>query len=246
MKVVIRSAVLATLPVILCAVFAQSTSANTASGQEQSKPAPAAQDQDNKPVPPPPAASPAAPATNGAADTDPMKTAQPTAKPAVVNNDPSYVIGAEDVLGVSVWGDNRLSGSYLVRPDGRISMALIGEITASGLTPGELETAIGDLLKQKEILRRPQVTVQVNQINSKKYFLQGEVNKTGAFPLVVPTTVLEALVNAGGFRDFANQKKIEVIRKTGERFKFNYRDVIHGKHTEQNIPLKPGDIIIVP
>jgi polysaccharide export outer membrane protein len=178
-------------------------------------------------------------------EADPAKLGQPAAKPAPANMDPSYVIGAEDVLGISVWGDPRLSGTYLVRPDGRISIALIGEITATGLTPGELESTVSDVLKQKDILRRPQVTVQVNQINSKKYFLQGEVMKTGAFPLVVPTTVLEALVNAGGFKDFASVKKIEVIRGK-ERFKFNYKDVIHGKHTEQNIRLKPGDIIIVP
>jgi polysaccharide export outer membrane protein len=176
---------------------------------------------------------------------DPAKLGQPAAKTAPINSDPSYVIGAEDVLGIAVWGDPRLSGSYLVRPDGRISIALIGEITAVGLTPGELENSIGDVLKQKDILRRPQVTVQVNQINSKKYFIQGEVLKPGPNPLVVPTTVLEALVNAGGFKDFANVKKIEVIRGT-ERFKFNYKDVIHGKHTDQNIKLKPGDIIIVP
>ena len=124
-------------------------------------------------------------------------------------------------------------------------MSLIGEVMASGLTPSQLEAAVGDLLKQKQILNNPQVAVQVTQINSKKYFLQGEVNRTGAFPLVVPTTVLEALVNAGGFRDFANQKKIEVMRGL-ERFKFNYKEVIKGRHTEQNILLKPGDIIIVP
>jgi polysaccharide export outer membrane protein len=88
--------------------------------------------------------------------------------------------------------------------------------------------------------------VQVAQINSKKYFIQGEVLKPGPNPLVVPTNVLEALVNAGGFKDFANTKKIEIIRSTGERFKFNYKDVIHGKHMEQNILLKPGDIIVVP
>jgi polysaccharide export outer membrane protein len=203
---------------------------------------PVAEQQAGAPGPAPPANSAVA-ATPGVA-ADPAKLGQPAPK-AAVNSDPSYVIGAEDVLGIAVWGDPRLSGSYLVRPDGRISIALVGEITATGLTPGELEATISDVLKQKDILRRPQVTVQVNQINSKKYFLQGEVMRTGAFPLVVPTTVLEALVNAGGFKDFANVKKIEVIRGK-ERFKFNYKDVIHGKRTEQNIRLKPGDIIIVP
>jgi len=177
-------------------------------------------------------------------ETDPAKMAE-TAKTPTAPADPSYVIGAEDVLGIQVWGDPRLSGTFLVRPDGRISMSLIGEFAVSGLTPSQVEKTVSDLLKEKEILKNPQVAVQVTQINSKKYFLQGEVNRTGAFPLVVPTTILEALVNAGGFRDFANEKKIEVIRGN-QRFKFNYKDVIKGKHTEQNILLKPGDIIIVP
>jgi polysaccharide biosynthesis/export protein len=178
-------------------------------------------------------------------ETDPAKLAQPSAAKPATNPDPSYVIGARDVLAIQIWGDPRLSGNILVRPDGRISMSLIGEINAAGLTPAELEVAIANLLKEKEILRKPQVTVQVAQILSKEYFLQGEVLKTGSFPLVVPTTILEALVNAGGFKDFANVKKIEIIRGK-ERFRFNYKDVIHGKHTEQNIVLKPGDIIIVP
>jgi polysaccharide biosynthesis/export protein len=198
------------------------------------------------PVPPSAGAgtSDSKPAAPGSLETDPEKMAQ-SAKPQTAPADASYVIGAEDVLGIQVWGDPRLSGEFLVRPDGRISMSLVGEVMASGLSPSQLEKSVSDLLKAKEILKNPQVAVQVKQINSKKYFLQGEVNKTGAYPLVVPTTVLEALVNAGGFRDFANEKKIEVIRGL-QRFKFNYKDVIKGRHTEQNILLKPGDIIIVP
>lgn len=235
MKVAIWSAVLAALPVMMCAAdLPQQKPADPVPGQQQQAAPPAAESPANL-LPN---------STDSTKPADPAALGQAAAKPAS-NSDPSYVIGAEDILGIQVWGDPRLSGTFLVRPDGRISMALIGEITASGLTPGELETSIADALKQKEILRKPQVTVQVNQINSKKYFLQGEVLKTGAFPLVVPTTVLEALVNAGGFKDFANIKKIEVMRGK-ERFKFNYKDVIHGKHTEQNIQLKPGDIIIVP
>jgi polysaccharide export outer membrane protein len=236
MKVAIRSAVLTTSTLILCAAgFPQSNPAEPVPAQAQSKPAEAV------PVSP---GDPAKAVAAAGVETDPARMGQPAKTPAV-NSDPSYVIGAEDVLGIGVWGDNRLSGNYMVRPDGRISVPLIGEVTATGLTPGELEGVIANQLKEKEILKRPQVTVQVNQINSKKYFIQGEVLKPGPNPLVVPTTVLEALVNAGGFKDFANVKKIEVIRGN-ERFKFNYKDVIHGKHTEQNIRLKPGDIIIVP
>jgi len=234
MKVAIRSALVAAFSLILCtAGFPQSTSKESPISADP-------QSGTSAPL----MANQAVSTADTKPETDPARLGQPTAKPAT-NSDPSYVIGAEDVLGISVWGDQRLSCICVVRPDGRISLALIGEITATGLTPGQLETAIADQLKAKEILKRPEVTVQVNQINSKKYFLQGEVMKTGAFPLVVPTTVLEALVNAGGFKDFANTKKIEVIRGK-DRFKFNYKDVIHGKHTEENITLKPGDIIIVP
>jgi polysaccharide biosynthesis/export protein len=124
-------------------------------------------------------------------------------------------------------------------------MNLIGEIVAAGRTPAQLGKAVEDLLKEKEILRRPQVNVQVVSIRSKKYSINGEVVKPGSFPLVVPTTVLEALVNSGGFKDFANKKKIEVIRGE-QRLKFNWNEVIKGKKTEQNIKLQPGDIIIVP
>ena len=97
----------------------------------------------------------------------------------------------------------------------------------------------------QKVMVHPEVTVGVEKVNSKKYYIQGEVNKAGSYPLVIDTTVLEALVNAGGFRDFANTKKIVILRGT-QRLKFNYHDVTHGKNMEQNILLKPGDQIIVP
>jgi polysaccharide export outer membrane protein len=176
----------------------------------------------------------------GAAQPDSMKPTTPA-----VANDETYVIGPEAVLQVIVWADPRLSGTFLVRSDGRISMNLIGEVVANGKTPAKLGAEIEETLKEKEILRRPQVNVQVTQINSKQYSINGEVNKPGSFPLVVPTTVMKALVNAGGFRDFANKKKIEVIRGE-QRLKFNWNEVIKGKKLEQNVFLQPGDIIIVP
>jgi len=186
---------------------------------------------------PPPADTPAAGA----------KAGSPKGKPSAKSseNDEVYVIGPEDTLNVAVWGDQRLSGSFLVRSDGRISINLIGEVMASGKTPQILSKEIEELLKEKEILRRPQVNVMVGAINSKKYSINGEVLKPGAFPLVVPTNVMQALVNAGGFKDFANKKKIEIIRGD-QRLKFNWNEVIKGKKTDQNIMLQPGDIIIVP
>ena len=156
----------------------------------------------------------------------------------------TYLIGPEDVLLVRVWREPELSGSVTVRPDGRITMQLLREIQAEEKTPEQLAEEIRKGLEEK-FLKNPQVTVTVVEIRSKKYCLQGEVGRPGAHPLLNPTTVLEALVNAGGFREFANQKGIIVMRK-GERFKFNYKDVIRGKKMEQNILLEPGDIIIVP
>jgi polysaccharide export outer membrane protein len=253
MKVAFRSVCLAAFLGILCAAgYSQDKPVDPPPGNPQVKPAevPAASPASPGGTPasnmaPGPVSDPAKTTEAPKVETDPARMAQPV-QPPPATPDPSYVIGAEDVLGISVWSDPRLSGTFLVRPDGRISIPLSGEVMATGKTPLALETAIRDALIEKGILKHPQVTVQVNQINSKKYFLQGEVNKTGSFPLVVPTTVLEALVNAGGFRDFANSRKIEVIRKDGHRYRFNYNDVIKGKHTEQNINLMPGDIIIVP
>jgi len=210
-------------------------------GDAQQSPDPPPQGQQVlPPVPPgvpPPAGTPAVPdKTVSPKGTPPGKSAA---------NDDVYVIGPEDSLNITVWGDQRLSGSFLVRSDGRISVNLIGEVMASGKTPEKLSKEIEELLKEKEILRRPQVNVQLGAINSKKYSINGEVLKPGAFPLVVPTNVMQALVNAGGFKDFANKKKIEIIRGN-QRLKFNWNEVVKGKKTDQNVMLQPGDIIIVP
>ncbi len=156
----------------------------------------------------------------------------------------TYVIGAEDVLSLFVWNSQQLSGPHTVRPDGRISVPLVGEIMAAGKTPMELETEIANKLKASNLIRNPNVAISVTQVNSKQYYLEGEVNKPGKYSLIVPTTVLEALVNAGGFKDFANQTHIRIIRGK-ETYNFNYKQVIKNQHTEQNIPLLPGDIIIV-
>jgi polysaccharide biosynthesis/export protein len=155
----------------------------------------------------------------------------------------TYIIGAEDILLIKVWNEGQLTATYTVRPDGKISMPLVGEIAAAGLTPEKLGTDITEDLSKS--INHPDVTVSLQQVNSKKYFIMGEVQKTGAFPLLIPTTVLEALVNAGGFRDFAKKSNIVIIRGA-QRFKFNYNDVYKGKKREQNILLEPGDQIVVP
>jgi polysaccharide export outer membrane protein len=182
---------------------------------------------------------PAKAATQPAADAKPATLAPPAAPV-----DPkAYVIGAEDVISIRVWHEPENSGQFIVRPDGKVSVPLVGEIQAAGLTPEKLSLNIAESLQK--IMVHPEVTVGVERVNSKKYYIQGEVNKPGSYPLVIDTTVLEALVNAGGFRDFANTKKIVILRGS-ERLKFNYHEVTHGKKMEQNILVKPGDQIIVP
>jgi polysaccharide biosynthesis/export protein len=118
----------------------------------------------------------------------------------------SFKIGPEDVLFVQVWREPDFTRQVMVRPDGKITMPLIGEIAAADLTPDQLTVSLVKSLG--EYLNKPEVLVSVLQVNSKKYFITGEVNRSGAFPLVVPTRVLEALSSAGGFREFANPKKI--------------------------------------
>ncbi len=162
--------------------------------------------------------------------------------PAAV--DPNkYVIGAEDILMVTVWREPDFTGTRVVRPDGKISMPLIGEIQASGLTPEQLGKNLTGALNK--YVNKPDVLVSLQQVNSKKYYIDGGVNRPGEYRLVTPTTILEALSQAGGFREFSNTKKIRILR--GDKtLKFNYKEVSHGKKMDQNIYVENGDHIIVP
>src|SRR5579871_559453 len=215
--------------------------------QQAVRPTERAQAGAQSPKAPVPAGTPDSPA-RPANETDPIKMAAPPegakTSSSLTPFEKSYVIGPEDQVFINVWGNNQLTGSFVVAPDGRISFPLINEVMAAGLTRDQIQNEIVRRLKEGGFLRDPTVTVNVTGFNSKKYSIQGEVNKPGTSPLVVPTTVLEALVNAGGFRDFANKSNIVVLRGE-QRFKFNYNDVIKGKHREQNILLEPGDLIIV-
>lgn len=183
----------------------------------------------------------------GAAPKPEVRDASGAAAPRIVGGAPvdpnTYVIGPEDVLMIRVWREAELSGLVVVRPDGKISLQLVNELQAAGLTPEQLRVSVADALSK--LMTRPEVDVSVQTVNSKKYFLNGEVQKPGSYSLVLPTKVLEALVNAGGFREFANTKKIVVMRGS-KQFHFNYKEVIKGKHLEQNILLESGDQIIVP
>jgi len=153
-----------------------------------------------------------------------------------------YLIGPEDVLFIKVWRENDFTLPMAVRPDGKITMPLIGEVQAAGETPLELTKALTGLLTK--YINNPDVTVLITEVRSKKYYIIGEVNRQGSFALVTPTTVLEALSNAGGFHVFANTRKIKILRGAVV-FNFNYNDVTKAKHMEQNIYLENGDKIIV-
>jgi polysaccharide export outer membrane protein len=161
--------------------------------------------------------------------------------------DPTYVIGAQDVLNISVWKDEELSRTVPVRPDGKISMPLLNDVQAAGLTPIELKTQITDGLKK--FMTDPIVTVIVTEMNSQRVYITGEVTKAGAYPLLPQMTILQALSSAGGFTQFANLKRIYMFRTVNGKqmdFPFNYKDVIHGKNLKENVVLQAGDTIVVP
>jgi polysaccharide export outer membrane protein len=158
-----------------------------------------------------------------------------------------YVIGAEDVLDINVWKEPEVSRAVPVRPDGKISLPLLNDVQAAGLTPMQLGSVITEQLKK--FIAQPQVTVIVTTINSRRVYVLGEVNRGGAIPLMPDMTLLQALSSAGGFTQFANQKQIYVLRnEDGKQFRFsyNYRQAVQGKDGPQNIILKPGDTIVVP
>jgi polysaccharide biosynthesis/export protein len=169
------------------------------------------------------------------------------AVPSAATQDPNYKIGAQDVLDISVWKEPELTRSLPVRPDGKISIPLLNDVQAAGLTPTELANNIATSLKK--FVTNPQVTVIVTEINSQRIYILGEVSRAGAYPLLPGMTVLQAISSAGGLGDFANNKKIYVMRQVNgkqERYPFNYKDVLSGKNTDQNIQLKAGDTIVVP
>lgn len=163
-------------------------------------------------------------------------------------HDASYVIGNADVLAITVWKEPDVSRSIPVRPDGKISLPLVGEIQAAGRTPLQLEEEIA--AKLQTYINKPEVTVIVQEINSEKFNILGRVVKPGSYPLSGSATVLDAIAAAGGFQDFAKQKSIYILRSNPaggqSRMTFNYKDVIKGKHPEQNIKLEPRDTIVVP
>ena len=191
---------------------------------------------------------------------DQAKPTQPTtppARPASVNGAPKaegvaklpadYVIGTEDFLSIVFWRDKELSADVVVRPDGKISVPLLNDITAVGLTPEQLAN---ELMKAaSKYIEDPTATVIVKEIRSRKVFIIGQVSRPGPYPLTGDMTVLQLIAIAGDVLEFADAKDITITRMEKgreQRFKFNYRDVLKGKKLEQNILLKPNDTVIVP
>jgi polysaccharide export outer membrane protein len=175
------------------------------------------------------------------------KAVQPTSRALSVDNK-SYVIGENDLLDIDVWKEKEISRQVPVRPDGKISLPLVGQIQASGLTPLQLQDDITE--KLKTYISNPEVTVIVEDPRSHQFNVVGQVARPGSYPLSESMTVLDAIAAAGGFRDFAKETKIYVLRPMPGgirvRIPFNYKNVIKGKDLQENVPLKPGDTIVVP
>ncbi len=158
-----------------------------------------------------------------------------------------YVIGTDDLLGIVFWRDKEMSGDVVVRPDGMITLPLINDVMAAGLTPDALRVRIVELAQR--FLEEPSATVVVKQINSRKVFITGEIGKPGPYTLTSPMTVLQLIALAGGLREYAHQEQIMIMRvEKGKAFTlpFDYASVAKGKKLQQNVLLKPGDTVVIP
>ena len=172
---------------------------------------------------------------------------QAPAPPKAATDDPDYVIGADDILDISVWKEPDITRRVPVRTDGKISLPLLNDLQAAGLTPMKLQAQVTE--KLKKFLTEQQVTVTVMATNSRRVYIMGEVGRPGPIALLANMTVLQAITTAGGLSQFGNGSKIRILRtESGKQvvFSFNYKEVLAGKNADQNIILKPGDSIVVP
>ena len=200
-----------------------------------------------RPAQPPPQPRPATPQTRtpAPAAATPAKPGDPQADGVTPPSD--YVIGPDDVLGVIVWREQDLSTDVKVRPDGKVSLPLVNDIQAGGLTPEQFREKVTAAVTK--FVEAPSVTIIVKQINSRQVFVLGEVGKAGPDPLTAPTTVLQLLALTGGPTPYAKVDEIAVMRTVDgktTRMLFNYKEVSRGRKIEQNILLRPGDTVIVP
>jgi polysaccharide biosynthesis/export protein len=170
-----------------------------------------------------------------------------TGAPAADALPAGYLIGPDDVLSIVFWREKDLSGDVTVRPDGNITLPLLNDVPAAGMTPARLREILNE--RAARYVADPDVTVQVKQINSRKVFITGEVERPGTYPLTGPLTVLQVIALAGGLKEYADAKHIVIVRNEKDRtvsYSFNFRDVAKGKNLFQNLLLKPGDTIVVP
>ena len=213
---------------------------------------PAQQPAPSVPAAPPPTPAPAPPAQGGtkppAVQAQAPAGAQAQTVPTTgIQPPPGYIIGARDVLSVIFWRDKDMSADVSVRPDGMISLPLINEVKAEGLTPDQLRDQIAQ--RAARYIADPTVSIVVREINSRQVFITGEVNKPGAYSLMMPTSVMQLISLAGGLREYAKTKDIVILRtESGKQtaIPFNYKDVMNRKKLTQNILLQPGDTVIVP
>jgi polysaccharide biosynthesis/export protein len=191
------------------------------------------------------APKPAAPAPESKTAVPPPNVAAAAA--AGVTPAPDYVIGSGDVLAIVFWREQEMSVEVVVRPDGRISIPLLNDVEAVGLTPEDLRQRL--VTAAQRVVQDPNVTVVVKQINSRRVFITGQVGKPGPYPLLASMNVLQLISTAGGLLEYADEKNIVIMRtEKGQttNFKFNYKDVAAGKNLKQNIELKTGDTVVVP
>ena len=177
----------------------------------------------------------------------PVASAPAPVVPAGVTPPPGYVIGADDVLAILFWKDKDLTTEVAVRPDGKITLPLLNDIEAAGLTPDQLRAVLTTAAAR--FVEDPNVTVVVKAINSRRVYITGQVSKPGQYPLTAPTTVMQLIAMAGGVTEFADTKKIIIMRTENGKpvaYAFNYKDVLSRKNLKQNIELKPGDTVVVP
>ena len=194
--------------------------------------------------PKPAAAAPATPVV--AAPAPASATVAPEVPVASADVDPNYILGTDDAIMVHVWKEPTISGSLVIRPDGRISLPLVGDLPASGMTPMALAAEIQDGLKK--FINDPSVTVTVTAVNSRKIFFIGEVVRSGPVPLTRAMTMLQAISAAGGLTPYANKKKMYILREEKgkqEKIPFDYAKALK-EGNQQGVELKPGDTIVVP
>jgi len=190
-----------------------------------------------------PVLTPAPPAPS--AQSTPAPTTAPAQAPSSIEGD-KYIIGPEDQLQITVWEQPNFSGTFPVRPDGMISMVLLGDVRAAGLTPMELGAKIAEQLKK--YVQNPLVTVLVTQVNSQRVFLVGEVGHVGAIPITPGMTPLQAIASGGGLTPYAKKSKIYILRGpqgSQQKIPFNYKAALRGEGS-QNVTLQPGDTVVVP